>query len=108
MLNEFTFDLPDESEYEDLESTEEFANMDLSTSSNYEDIELTSESSFQDVPLEAESSYEDLDLSNVGDEYTDLDNSDSYSDDLSDVRLRPAFQLTTLGEDYSVDNLASH
>ena len=106
MLNEFTFDLPDESEYEDIDEKEKFSNMDLSTNSSYEDIELTSASSFKDIPLAANSSYEDIELTDDT-EYIDLDGATS-SDDISDIQLRPTFELTSLGEDYSIPNLAKH
>ena len=107
MLNEFTFDLPDESDYEGEEG-EKFSNMDLPTDSSYEDIELTSASSYTDVPLATRSSYEDIDLTGVEDtEYVDYDKVDS-SGDISGVQLQPSFKLTALGEDYSVPNLAKH
>ena len=107
MLNEFTFDLPDESDYEGEEG-EKFSNMDLPTDSSYEDIELTSASSYTDVPLATRSSYEDIDLTGVEDtEYVDYDKVDS-SGDISGVQLQPSFKLTALGEDYSVPNLAKY
>tara|TARA_R110000764_G_scaffold196201_1_gene281358 strand:+ start:5272 stop:8859 length:3588 start_codon:yes stop_codon:yes gene_type:complete len=107
MLNEFNFDLLDETPYEEEEKEDKFSNMDLSTNSSYEDIELTPDSSFKDAALTTNSSYEDLDLTGEDTGYVDLDNLNS-SEDISDVQLQPTFELTTLGEDYSVANLAKH
>jgi hypothetical protein len=107
MLNEFNFDLLDETPYEEEEKEDKFSNMDLSTNSSYEDIELTPDSSFKDVALTTNSSYEDLDLTGEDTGYVDLDNLNS-SEDISDIQLQPTFELTSLGEDYSVTNLAKH
>ena len=99
MLNEFNFKLP-EDEYEE----EEFSNMDLSSDSSYEDIPLEGESSYNLVALDGASDYEQISLTGANDPFI----SEGYEEDISSVKIQPTFKLTSLGEDYSVTNLAKH
>jgi hypothetical protein len=99
MINEFNFKLP-EDEYEE----EEFSNMDLSSDSSYEDIPLEGESSYNLVALDGASDYEQISLTGANDPFISEEN----EGDISSVKIQPNFELTSLGEDYSVTNLAKH
>ena len=99
MLNEFNFKLP-EDEYEE----EEFSNMDLSSDSSYEDIPLEGESSYNPLALDGASDYEQISLTGSNDPFISEEN----EGDISSVKIQPTFELTSLGEDYSVPNLAKH
>ena len=102
MLKQLDFSLPDESTYEDME--DDNLSFSLPSDVSYEQTELTSlpsNSDYVDTPDEA--GYTEEDLGSYQEDFLEEE-----EDDISYIKLEPTFELTSLGEDYSVANLAKH
>ena len=102
MLKQLDFSLPDESTYEDME--DDNLSFSLPSDASYEQTELTSlpsNSDYVDTPDEA--GYTEEDLGSYQEDFLEEEEGD-----ISYIKLEPTFELTSLGEDYSVPNLAKH
>lgn len=102
MLKQLDFSLPDESIYEDME--DDTLSFSLPSDASYEQTEFTSlpsTSDYVDTPDEA--GYTEEDLGSYQEDFLEEE-----EDDISYIKLEPTFELTSLGEDYSVPNLAKH